>query len=51
MAAQGNEDELCVCLHSLERSVAGAVQEEELVQQPDYAEACAKLDNAIVWDG
>ena len=51
MAAPENDDEDRVCLHGLRRLVAGAVQEEELVQQPDYAAACAKLDGAIVWDG
>jgi len=51
MAAPGNEEEDCVRLHSLRRLVAGAVQEEELVRQPDHAAACAKLDRAIVWDG
>ena len=51
MAALGNEKEDCVHLHGLRHLVAGAVQEEELVWQPDYAAACAKLDRAIVWDG
>ena len=51
MAALGNEKEDCVCLHGLRCLVASAVQEEELVRQPDYATACAKLDRAIVWDG
>ena len=51
MAAPENEDEDCVCLHGLRHLVAGAVQEEELVWQPDYAAACVKLDGAIVWDG
>ena len=51
MAALGNEKEDCVCLHGLRRLVAGAIQEEELVQQPDYAAACAKLDRANVQDG
>jgi hypothetical protein len=31
--------------------IAGAIQEEELVQQPDNAFSYAKLDRAIIWDG
>ena len=40
-----------VHLHWLQHLVAGAFQEEELVQQPDRAFTCAKLDRAIIWDG
>lgn len=39
------------CLHSLRRLVAGAHQEWELVQQPEYAYKCAKIDGALVWQG
>ena len=38
-------------LHGLRRLVAGAIQEWELVQQPDHAALCAKLDGALVWQG
>jgi hypothetical protein len=38
-------------LHGLRRLVAGAVQEWELVQQPEYAAAYAELDGALVWKG
>jgi hypothetical protein len=38
-------------LHGLRRLIAGAIQEAELVRQPAYAETCAKLDKALVWDG
>jgi hypothetical protein len=51
IAAPVEEEEDVVRLHGLRRLVAGAVQEEELVQQSDYANAQAKLDGAIVWDG
>jgi hypothetical protein len=51
MAVPGKEEEDSVRIHGLRHLVAGAVQEEELVQQPDYAANCAKLDRAIVWDG
>jgi hypothetical protein len=40
-----------MCLHGLRRLVAGAVQEWELVQQPNHAAMCAKLDGALVWQG
>ena len=51
IAKPSSEAEDIVRLHGLRRLVAGAVQEEELVRQPDYASACAKLDRAIRWDG
>jgi predicted phage-related endonuclease len=51
IAEPGSEMEDIIRLHGLRRLVAGAVQEEELVRQPDYAFACAKLDRAIIWDG
>jgi hypothetical protein len=51
IAEPGSEMEDIIRLHSLRRLVAGAIQEEELVRQPDYAFACAKLDRAIIWDG
>ena len=38
-------------LHGLQRLVAGAVQEWELVQQPKHAALCAELDGALVWQG
>ena len=38
-------------LHGLWRLVAGAIQEWELVQQPNHAALCAKLDGALVWQG
>jgi hypothetical protein len=44
-------DEEDTRLHGLRRLVAGAVQEGELVRQPDYAATCAKFDRAIVWEG
>jgi hypothetical protein len=50
-AVPGNAEEDSTRLHCLRRLVAGAVQEGELAQQPDYAATCAKLDRAIVWDG
>ena len=40
-----------ICLHGLRRLVAGAIQEWELVQQPEHASACAELDCALVWQG
>ena len=46
-----NEEEDCVHPQSLQCSVAGTIQEEELAQQPDYTAACAKLDRANVQDG
>jgi hypothetical protein len=39
------------CLHILRRLVAGAHQEWELAQQPEYAFECAKIDGALVWQG
>jgi hypothetical protein len=51
MAASGKDDEDIVRLHGLRRLVAGAVQEEELLRQPDYAYTYATLDRAIIWDG
>jgi hypothetical protein len=45
----GAEDS--VRLHGLRRLVAGAVQEGELVRQPEYATTSAKLDCAMVWQG
>lgn len=51
MAVTGTEEEDSIRLHGVRRLVAGAVQEGELVRQPAYASACAKLDRAIVWDG
>jgi hypothetical protein len=49
MASPGTEDS--VRLHGLRRLVAGAVQEGELVRQPEYATTSAKLDRAIIWQG
>ena len=40
-----------IYIHGLRRLVAGAFQELELVQQPEYAATCAKLDGALVWQG
>jgi hypothetical protein len=37
--------------HGLRRLVAGAAQEWELVEQPEHAAPCAKLDGALVWQG
>jgi hypothetical protein len=51
MAVPGTEEADSTRLHGLRRLVAGAVQEGELVRQPEYAATCAKLDKAIVWDG
>jgi uncharacterized protein YdeI (YjbR/CyaY-like superfamily) len=51
MALPEKEEEDIVHLHGLRRLVAGAFQEEELVQQPDHAFAYAKLDRAVIWDG
>jgi hypothetical protein len=45
------EEEDRIHLHGLRRLVAGAVQEWELVQQPEHAATCAKLDRALVWQG
>ena len=46
-----DEEEEHKSLHGLWRLVAGAIQEWELVQQPNYAALCAKLDGALVWQG
>ena len=46
-----DEEEERKSLHGLRRLVAGAIQEWELVQQPDHAALCAKLDGALVWQG
>jgi hypothetical protein len=40
-----------IFLHHIRRLVAGAVQEWELAQQPEYATECAKIDGALVWSG
>lgn len=45
------EEEQHARLHSIRRLVAGAVQEWELTQQPNYARTCAEIDGALVWDG
>ena len=46
-----DEDEERIRLHAIRRLVAGADQEWELVQQPEYAAECAKIDGALVWQG
>ena len=46
-----DEEDALMCLHRLRRLVAGAIQEWELAQQPDHAYICAKIDNALVWQG
>ena len=46
-----DEEEECKFLHGLWRLVAGAIQEWKLVQQPDHAALCAKLDGVLVWQG
>ncbi|KAF8265994.1 hypothetical protein EI94DRAFT_1803720 [Lactarius quietus] len=51
MTLPGKAEEDIVCLHGLQRLVASTIQEEELVRQPEYASACAKLDQANIWDG
>jgi hypothetical protein len=51
MAVPGKEPEDAIRLHGLWHLIAGAIQEEELVQQPDYAFTYTKLDRAIIWDG
>jgi len=48
---ESHEEEASVCLHGVRRLVAGAVQEWELVQQPEYAATCAEIDGALVWHG
>ena len=45
------EEEERKSLHGLRRLVAGAIQEWKLVQQPDHAALCAKLDGVLVWQG
>ena len=47
---EGEERER-IRLHGLRRLVAGAVQEWELVQQPEHAATCTELDGALVWQG
>jgi hypothetical protein len=47
---EGEERER-ICLHGLRCLVAGAIQEWELVQQPEHAAACTELDGALVWQG
>ena len=51
MAMPGAEEKDSIRLHGLRRLIAGAVQEGELVRQPEYAATCAMLDGAIVWGG
>jgi hypothetical protein len=51
ITALHTEEEDSVPLHGLRCLVAGAVQEGELMQQPEYAATTAKLDGAIVWYG
>ena len=51
IAISEKQEEDIVHLHQLRRLVAGAFQEEELVQQPDQAFTYAKLDGAIIWNG
>ena len=51
IAAPEKQKEDIVHLHWLRHLIAGAFQEEELVQQPDQAFTYAKLDGAIIWDG
>jgi hypothetical protein len=46
-----DDDEERIRLHAIRRLVAGADQEWELVQQPEYAAECAKIDGALVWQG
>lgn len=40
-----------IILHGLRRLVAGAIQEWELVQQPEHAASCAEVEGALVWQG
>ena len=47
--SEADEKEKRKSLHGLWCLVAGAVQEWELVQQPNHAVLCAKLDGALVW--
>ena len=46
-----DEEDARMYLHGLRRLVAGAIQEWELVQQPDHAFICARIDGALVWQG
>ena len=46
-----DKDEERIRLHMIRRLVAGADQEWELAQQPEYAAECAKIDGALVWQG
>jgi hypothetical protein len=46
-----DEREKRISLHAIRRLVAGADQEWELAQQPEYAAKCAKIDGALVWQG
>jgi hypothetical protein len=48
---ESEEEERRIFLHQIRRLVAGAVQEWELAQQPEYATECAKIDGALVWSG
>jgi hypothetical protein len=50
-SGESEEEDNRICLHGIRRLVAGAVQEWELVQQPESAAACAKIDRALVWHG
>ncbi|KAN0128685.1 hypothetical protein V8E53_013504 [Lactarius tabidus] len=51
MTVLEKEEEDTIHLHGLQHLIAGAIQEEELVQQPDHAFTYAKLDRAIILDG
>jgi hypothetical protein len=51
LMARLTEEGDSICLHGLRCLVAGAIQEGELVWQPNYAATCARLDRAIIWDG
>ena len=46
-----DEEVDCVYLHGVRCLVAGAIQEWELVQQPNHAAVCVDLDGALVWQG
>jgi hypothetical protein len=50
LVVPGREGGKIICLHGSRCLVAGTIQGEELIQQPDYAFTCAKLDRAIIWD-
>ncbi|KAH9172100.1 hypothetical protein EDB89DRAFT_1906383 [Lactarius sanguifluus] len=50
IAAPGIEED-SIHLHKLQRLVASAIQEVELIQQPGYAATCAMEDGTIVWHG